>query len=407
MRQVIFGGTTNVSLDDTATEYNSIVGAYSWGTTIFWAQKLVSTGGKIKSMRIKLTGAPGAGTHYDFTLLVNGAPSALTVEIADTDTSGTDLVHEVDVVAGDTVCLECVPTGTPAARRAWWSFIFEGSTDNESLIMGGTGDDIFPTGITAYAQVMGGRTPVHETENHIYQVCPTAGTIKNLYVELDADPGTAPAAYRFTLRKNGISQALTVTITADDTTGNNVADEVAVVAGDVLTLMCEPLNEPSVTPLAHWGMTFVADIDGESVVLGGSENDLHPTDTESIGIIGRWTWNASEIYYPSIGQACILKKLYMLLSAAPGAGKDYDFTVRKGDPLGDSNVTVNIGDAATTGNSGVLEDTILDDDLVMLKSVPTNTPDIVDAYWGLVSYIAPPLPVADGDLIGIPIIRKS
>ncbi|GAJ15506.1 unnamed protein product [marine sediment metagenome] len=46
----------------------------------------------------------------------------------------------------------------------------------------------------------------------------------------------------------------------------------------------------------------------------------------------------------------------------------------------------------------------------MLKCIPTDTPDIADAYWGLVSYIEPPIlptPVADGDLIGIAIIRKS
>ena len=407
MEQVIFGGTTNAALDPTATEYNSIMGAYSWNGTLFNAQKLISTSGKIKRMRIKLIGAPGEGKDYTFALMVNGAPTALTVEIADTATSGTDLVNEIDVAAGDTVSLRCVPTGTPTARRAWWSFIFESSTANESLIMGGTQIATLSAVAVGYVRVMSTGPHISATENEMRQVCPTAGTIKNLYVELDIDPGTAPDAYRFTLRKGGVSQALTVTITADDTTGNDTANEVEVAAGDILTVLIEPLNGPSATPKAHWGMTFVADTDGESIILGGSENDLHATNTESIGIIGRWVWNVSEVYYPSIGQACALKKLYVLLSAAPGADKDYDFTVRIGDPLADSNIVVNIGDAATTGNSGVLEDTMSDDELIMLRCVPTNTPGVADAYWGLVSYIPVPAPVADGELIGIAVIRKS
>jgi len=408
MEQVIFGGTTNGKLDSTATEYNSIMGAYGWNSTLFDAQKLISTSGKIKNMRIELLDAPGAGTSYTITLMLNGAPTALTVEIADTATSGT-LVDEVDVVAGDTVSLRCIPTGTPTARRAWWSFIFEGSTANESLIMGGTHAATLSTAAARYVRVMNMGPHVSVTENEMRQVCPTAGTIKNFYVELTEDPGNN-GAYKFTLRKGGVSQTLTVTITDPATTGNDTSNEVAVVAGDILTMIVEPIDSPSATPKVRWGMTFVADTDGESIILGGSDNDLHPTNTEYTGIIGRWVWNVSEAYYPTMGQACILKKLYVLLSAAPGADKDYDFTVRIGDPLADSNIVVNIGDAATTGNSGALEDTMSDDDLIMLKVVPTDTPTVVDAYWGLVSYVAPPVaptPVVDGDLIGIPIIRKS
>ncbi len=246
MEQVIFGGGYGV-LDDTDNTYASLVGGINWTTTESWYKRVVSTGGTIKNLRVKLNDSPGAGKSYDFTLMLNGNPSALTVHIHDTDTSGADTVNEVAVVAGDTIYLKCVPTDTPTVRYATWTSVFKGTTANESLILGGT---IYPLDVTniEYVQVMGPTTFPDTTENNHRQICPTAGTIKNLYVGLTEDPGTDPDAYRFTLRKGGVSQTLTVTITADNTTGNDTANEVSVVAGDVLTLMIEPLNTPSGTP---------------------------------------------------------------------------------------------------------------------------------------------------------------
>ncbi len=105
MEQVIFGGA-KFSLDDTNTEYNVLLGAQAWGTADN-KKKVVSTGGKIKNLRVKLTGGPGAGKSYAFTLMLNGNPTALTFSIADAATSGSDAT-EIDVVAGDIVYLRCV-----------------------------------------------------------------------------------------------------------------------------------------------------------------------------------------------------------------------------------------------------------------------------------------------------------
>ena len=389
MEQVIFGGYYN-TLDPTTTEYNSLVGGYSWESVEAYFTKLVSTDGVIKNLRVKLNDSPGAGKKYTFTLMINGNPSALTLEIADAATSGADTTHEIDVVAGDTAYLRCAPTGTPTARYATWTSMFEGDTAKESLIMGGSISSLSSTS-TEYAQVMGAHTGYTTNENNFRQVVPTAGTIKNLYVKLTADPGTSPDAYRFTLRKGGASQTLTVTITADNTTGNDTVHEVAVVAGDILTLMIEPLNTPSATPAAYWGMTFVADTDGESIILGGSVQSLSASATWYNYFTGHEgnLWIATEAEHYQLGQLCTLKKLYVLLSAAPGAGKSYTFTVRIA--VADSNVVATVADAATTGNSGALEDTVVNDDYVDLESTPAGTPAAAAAYWGLVSYRAPPV----------------
>lgn len=395
MEQVIIGGFDS-SLNATTTEYNSLVGGYLWGTTQFNARKVVSTSGKIKNLRVKLvTGSPGAGKSYAFTLMLNGAPSALTLTISGGATSGADTTHEVDVVAGDTVSLKCNPDNTPTVRWATWTLMFEGATEKESLILGGTGGATLENVATTYVALMGARSSPAIGEARHREVCPTSGKIKNLYVELSVDPGTALDAYRFTLRKNGANQALTVTITADDKTGNDTVNEITVAAGDVLTLMVEPLNTPSAEPAANWGMTFLADTDGESVNLAISSHDLsadstvyqflQPPDTD--------LWGPENIHL-NLGQSCTLKNLYVLLSAAPGDGNSYTFTVRVAEV--DGNLTVTITDAATTGNDVVNTDAIANDDYVGIKCVPANTPDTAYASWSVVGYIAPAAPAAGG-----------
>ena len=394
MEQVIFGGFNNL-LNTTATEYASLAVGYEWDPTEFYAEQIVSTSGKIKNLRVKLNDAPGAGKHYDFTLRVNGAPSALTLEIADAATSGANIVNEIDVVAGDTISLECNPDNTPTARFATWTSMFEGATAKESLLLGSAGNSILNVSTTYYFSVTQS-TNYQPAENDSRQICPTAGKIKNLYVELSIDPGAAPDALRFTLRKNGVSQLLTVTIVADDTTGNDTVNEITVAAGDILTMMVEPVSTPTGTPYFHWGMTFVADTDGESIILGGDEDDLNTGATEYNHLCGfASNWTADEAFRYQLGQLCTLKKLYVLLSAAPGDGKSYTFNLRKpGNGQAAGNLTVTItGAAVTTGNDVAHEDAIADDDYVDLECTPAGTPAGADAYWGLVCDTAPAPPV--------------
>ena len=398
MEQVIFGGYHSL-LNDTNPVYNSLVGGYTQNLVETRRRKLVSTDGVIKNLRVVLDDAPGAGKHYDFTLMLNGAPTALTLEIADAAVSGNNMVNEITVTGGDTVSLQCDPDSTPTEVYATWTCVFEGDTDNESLILGGSGSGLSNLA-TEYGSVMGADIDYSVTENDFRQVIPTDGTLKNLYVLLSADPGTDPDAYRFTVRLNGASPGggLVVTITANDTTGNDLANDIDVAAGDVLTMMIEPLNGPSETPWACWGLTFVADINGESIVLGGTSDNLSNSLTEYNYLnSGDAAWNVDETAFYQLGQICTIKKLHVLLSAAPGAGNDYDFSIRI---AGTNVVTLQISDAETTGDSGGLSDTVALDEYVNLMYVPTDTPDIVDAYWGFVCYIEPPSPPSSFPVVG-------
>lgn len=383
LEQVIFGGIDN-PLHSTTTEYNSLNAGINWTTTQDDVNKLISTDGYIKNLRVVLDGSPGIGNKYTFTLMLNGAPTALTFDISDLETSGSNMVNAIDVTGGNYVSLQCNPDGGPTARNATWSCVFSGDTGNASLIMGG-GKFNLDTAVIKYSQLMCS-DEFFWTEFDIRQVIPTAGTIKNFYVKLSGSPGTAPDAYKFTLRKgNGVmaDTLLTVTITAPATIGSDLINTVAVVAGEIVTLKIEPLNTPSARKVC-WGMTFLADVDGESIVLGGTYHDFHATDTlyNTISGYAFTDWNADETLRYQLGQVCTVKKLYVEVEGAPGVGKSYTIRIRIAGA--DSNVVATITGATNKGNSGALEDTVALDEYVNLSGGPTNDPPLRRSRWGFV-----------------------
>jgi len=406
LEQVIFGGFSyGAPLPQTDTRYNVLQDGYTWTTDEYRRWQVISTDGVIKNLRLRLINAPpGNGKKYTFTLMLNGNPTALTFDIADLATSGSNMVDEVVVTGGDTVSIECVPDGTPTSSNAVWSSVFEGDNPNESLIMGRPSGSLDRNNID-FGQVMTSGTSLSDSvgaENDRRQIIPTDGIIKNFYVNLNIDPGTPPDAYRLTVRLNGatVAQSPIVKITANDKTGSDLVHELAVVAGDYITLMAEPLNTPSLWPYPAWGLTFEADIDGESIVIAGSYQGLN-TSQIRYGFLSQQEgsgWDANENRRYMLGQVCTLKKLHMLITTPPGVGNHWDFTLRIGGA--DSSVVATIVDPNTTGDSGALEDTVALNDYVVLKTEPTDGPAAADAYWGFVCYIEPPVPTGSEDLLG-------
>lgn len=389
MKQILFGGQPNDPLNNAATEYSSVSGGTTWNATETARTQCISAPGTIDSLYVELTADPGtAPDAYRFTLRKNGADTTLTCTITANDVAGSDVAHSVAVVAGDVICIQAEALNTPSATPgAQWTMRFTGTNAGESLVLGHTSCS---TAETRYSGIHTGNSANSATEGEVRQVCPTAGTLKNLYISLSIDPGTSPDAYTYTLRKNGADTTLTCTIVADNTTGNDTAHTVAVVAGDVLTMSIAPVSTPSGQPRAAFGFTFAPTIDGESILMGGSTDDLNNAATEYIKLGGGAgsgiVWDATETNVQSLGQVCVLRKLYVLLSAAPNTGNTYTFTprVNAGSPA--DGLSVAITGTATTGNDTTHAIHLTAGDNVALMVVPASTPDVADAYWGLVCY---------------------
>lgn len=120
-------GTT---MSNTNTQYNQPTArglvTFSWNTTEATDEVLTGlTNFTLSNLRLQLSGTPGSGNNYAFTLRQNQATpaGAPTVTIADLATTGSDLVGSIAFVSGNTVALQQVPSSAPTARTVIWSFL--------------------------------------------------------------------------------------------------------------------------------------------------------------------------------------------------------------------------------------------------------------------------------------------
>ena len=394
MDQVLFGGSGsggNNQMDQTNTEYNVLQsGQTLWGTDEGQHQILITTPGVISNLDVTLNASPGTGTSYKLTLMVDGVASALTVTISDSETAAADTTNKITVSAGQSVSIESVPTGTPTGRSANWAVIFTGDNARESLLMGGTGADALSTSATEYDGISGLEDPSATLADR-EQLNALSGTIKNLYVKLSEDPGTDPDGYKFTVFKNGSATALTVTITANSTTGNDTSNSFTIAATDQLVLEIEPLNTPSATPTAVWGVTVLADTDGESAIIGGSPANMNDSIAQKTCIVSRSEalWAQTSPTRNAGAHPCTIRHLYVKLSGRAGVGSSgykfsVDTTTEAGGPL---NLEI-VGDD-TTGNNVSDVKEVVGTDLIVFGFSPLITPDLRSALWGMVQFTGP------------------
>jgi hypothetical protein len=396
MKQIIIGGW-NDPLNNAGNEWNAVQGGNSWSNNVSYRYQVIPTGGTLSRLSVELSGVPGTNP-YRIGLYLNGALTALTVDIDPAGTTNINLVNSVAVVAGDLVCIQSSrpagnPDNTPTAR---WSIMFTGTNPRESIIMANVYTlSLVDTQHAGLTQMAGLST----TEFIVLQVIPTGGTLSKLYVDMHADPGVAPnEGFRFRLRVNladsndGAGNPLSVDIYADNRTGNDTAHTIPVVAGDLVCIQSSPLNAPTVGAVTRWGLVFTATIDGESLILGNTGDPVSSADNEFFYLNAGWLlalWSVNE--YFNGGQApsgnMILRKFYVKLTVAPGgAGQSYNFTVRGGG--GNTSITCEIAAAATTANDTVHTYTVASYDDLALAKVPNNNPAAARVGWGIVGYIA-------------------
>jgi len=377
---IIFGHSPTTAVNNS---YTWLFGGWEWSHLVAAGQRVqvITTPGCLENLLVYLPDAPGVGESCQLILQVNGVDTALTVTIAGTDTIGFNLTDVVSVVAGDTVGLLCLRTG--GLPYPSWALIFEATNVKESLILG---SNLTATGGSRYSPISTAGSYPATAEADAIQICPTSGVIKNLYINLSSDPGSSSAkGYTFTLRKNIVDTALTVTLLYQNRTGNDTTHEVSVVAGDRLCLVMTPVGGTSWASNVRFGMTFLADTDGENILFGGDSTPLHTTATEWNELVSHYrggNWTGSEIAHDTVAIVCTLEKLYVYLDNPPGAGKSYTFTVRKN--YVDTDLTVTISDSSTTGSDTTHTVSISAWDMLTLQCVPSGTPTGAEAKWGLV-----------------------
>jgi len=380
----IFSSDTD-GAPNSATNYGVLTPSLAFQTTENIRQNVIAVAGTISELGAILPTAPGVGKSYTFTLMVNGVASALSFTISGTDVAGSDMVNSVTVTPGDLLGIRSVPSGTPTAHATGlWTAMFEATTSGESPLLGGLYANA-PTSGTNY-MILCGTGPLNATEANVQQVIPTGGTLSHLYVDANGSPGVGKS-YAFTLRKNGIDTALSASIVDNNTSGNDTTDSVSVVAGDLVSMKLVANGTPTARRV-RFGLKWTPTINGESLLMNTNSSAPSNTVTTWNYVVAAGGWSTTETSgRQCLARACTIKKLYVNMSVAPGAGKSRAFSLRR--ELGPTDLTCTVSDTATTANDTVNEVAIADNDGCSYQSVPSGTPTAGIAAVSAVAFIAP------------------
>lgn len=376
MKTIILGSNIDL-LNNAATEYNFISGGQAWNATQDNRRQIVPAAGNFRNLRIKLSAAPGAGTIWTFTLMVNGAASSMAVAISGaSDTTGS-YTSDVAISAGDMISLRAAGTSSPLNSFAKWSIEFEGSTAGQSIILGGLALNNVDS-VTRYCNLGGIVNANGTAENQGQQPIPTAGTIKNLYVRTNSAPGGG--GLTLTVRKNGSSAGCpTVTLTTGDN-DSDLANSIAVSAGDLVAI--EITTGAITNSFTWWSCVFEPTTDGEALLLGG-RNDVLSSDPEYNYIAGGFqTWRPDEPDRLQISDACRIKNLYLQTILAPGAGTSLSISLR--DDGSTTALVATVSGTGTQGNSGATEVVVERWSEITLLSSYSGSPTFRAGFWGAV-----------------------
>lgn len=251
---------------------------------------------------------------------------------------------------------------------------------SSQVIVGGTTDALNAT-TTEYNALMGSGNWT-STEANMHGLVGSGGTISKLYVEIAGAPG-ASKSYDFTLMVDNSASALTCQISgAAATTCSDTSNSVSVSAGQTVSLRCVPTGTPTARA-AMWTTMYAGSTTGESLMFGTTT--ANPTGGEFMslhGVVGGSDNLETDkrLVWPMAGT---VKKLYVELATAPGAGTSRTFTVR--DNGANSSLTCTISGASDkTCNDTSNSFTFNAAEFAALTMSNSGAPASSAARWGVV-----------------------
>lgn len=355
----------------------------AWGATETQQRCVMPSAGTFSKMYFALSGTSGTGSRA-FTFRVNGATptNSLTCTITNT-TNCNDTTNTVSVVAGDTVDIQQITTGTLNSTPTYWGVQFQADVNtNEQPIYNTVPGGITGTSSSNFAGIQSDPT-IQGTESDAFQVIPTNGTLKNLFVNIITTPTVQLV---ITLRKKGTGNTtLTCTILNGSNTCNdtNPAHAVTVTAGDAFDIQYDATTGAATRVAAS--MVFAPTVDGEMIGMGvtqGGMSQLTTNFSHSSGADGS-AWGSTEstvqqLFLPGTG-----KKLYAYADAnVAGSGQTVTFTAR--DNVTSQTLTCPINSGASTCNDtthtfAIAQSDLLDMQIVLSASTSTQT-----GHYGMV-----------------------
>lgn len=223
----------------------------------------------------------------------------------------------------------------------------------KQFLISGTSDAPATDGTTEFSCLLGdGGLLWHATEENRTAIISTPGILTNFKVGVNTAPANGNS-WTFTIRKGSAGgamgdTALSVTISNTSVLSALDTDEVAVVAGDRVSIIAVGISVPTAAGAVYWTCQFTPTTDGETILLSNTGGSIL-TDILYSPLIASRTPDATEFdgqtLFPTPGT---LKNFYVERAVAPGGATSEIFTVRKNGVATSMGVT--ISGTATTGS---------------------------------------------------------
>jgi hypothetical protein len=258
-------GNTDGNVSATLTQYYLPTGAVAT-TTVAHASTTMPTDGTIANFYVALSAAPGtaaSGKAYDVTVYKNGSATGVTCQVLNTATTCSDVTHTAAYVAGDSIAVETVPTGTPTARVVKWGMRFVPDINGESPLF--MRETINSNAIRYHAVLGTGDRATTEAINQA--VTPIAFTLKKLYFAYGYGAPGAGTTKILTARKDSSDTALTATIDSTASWKTDLTHTVDYALGDLIQWKLNVSGTPPTTVLQFISaVTYVTPAAGGATV---------------------------------------------------------------------------------------------------------------------------------------------
>ncbi|PYN86761.1 MAG: hypothetical protein DMD87_17285 [Candidatus Rokuibacteriota bacterium] len=135
-----------------------------------------------------------------------------------------------------------------------------------AILAGGTDNVNLGNSANSFGPLVGPVTLAASSAAGFRTVVPRAGTIKNLFAAVSVAPG-ASKSWAFMVRKNGVDQSLTCTISgASATSASDTSHSFTVAAGDEIEIKIVPTSTPAAAK-AEWSAELVVADAGDGGVV--------------------------------------------------------------------------------------------------------------------------------------------
>lgn len=379
-QQIIYGASSQTFAPNVTAASTFPFGAGGFSASNHFQRALLpAANGIIKAFRGTQTAAPGGARSVTHKIADNTLPGVgsndchFTIGSAETSGESGDTLHRV--TKGVPVFYSIHGNfGTSATTFVHWSFVFVPDTPGETLLAGSGGTGALSVTNTQYLSFAGIETQFSTSLPDEDCVCPTAGTLKAMFVDTDYVL-EAGETRTFTLYKNNIATGLVIALGEGDRRGSELLTDVALGVGNTWVLQCVPTGNPS-GATCKIGLVFVAD-DNDRFLCLTSSDTLMPNNRTRYSFMhdGDIQWNGTQTLrdcLASVGTArAKIVRMRVKLSGTPGFGKSYVFTLVEGGTPSALAATVSGG--SSTG-AGAVDIPIADDDLFSTQMRPFDLP---------------------------------